>query len=453
MNDAEIIELTRHLVKHHDTERLSRLDPLKQSLEPWDFRSALREVSVKSKTKQGNIEPLNSLAANSQTNFLPLVLDTFSQAMKVDNYFSSEGDEAPPWAHWQRNQMDARQSGIHRAALLYGVSYAVVLPTPGGVQIRGASPRKMYTEYGNPLAWSATDTAVSDEWPVHAIERNGRLLRVYTKDHVHFVEMDEIPGAHGSLSEDFLRPENYRVTHTAEHGFMHCPIVRFRDRMLLDGEEQRGIIEPLLSIQKRIDETTFEMLVGQYFGAFKQRYIMGWLPKNESERMAQNASDTWYFSDSSVKAGQFDAIDLGQYISSKSSAVRDLAAIAQIPAQTLGVDGISNVSAEGLDSLATAKARKSAEIQTSLGESWEQVLRTCAFMTDDMDSANDFGSEVKWRDMEARNFAAIVDGLGKISTMLNVPPEILWEDIPGWTRQKVDRATKLAPLAFDNSVI
>jgi hypothetical protein len=39
------------------------------------------------------------------------------------------------------------------------------------------------------------------------------------------------------------------------------PVVRYRDRMLLDGEEQYGIIEPLLTMQDRINETTFGMMV------------------------------------------------------------------------------------------------------------------------------------------------------------------------------------------------
>ena len=44
-----------------------------------------------------------------------------------------------------------------------------------------------------------------------------------------------------------------------------CPVVRYRDRVLLDGEEQYGIIEPLLTIQARINETTWGMLGGAVF--------------------------------------------------------------------------------------------------------------------------------------------------------------------------------------------
>jgi hypothetical protein len=63
-----------------------------------------------------------------------------------------------------------------------------------------------------------------------------------------------------------------------EHGMDFCPIARFRDRMLLEGEETFGLIEPLIDIQRRIDETTFGMLIAQYFAAFRQRYILGWVP-------------------------------------------------------------------------------------------------------------------------------------------------------------------------------
>jgi hypothetical protein len=71
---------------------------------------------------------------------------------------------------------------------------------------------------------------------------------------------------------------------------------RYRDRWLLDGEEQYGIIEPLINIQSRIDETTYEMSVSQYFTAFTQRWVAGWRPQNDAEALAMAAGDVWYFS-------------------------------------------------------------------------------------------------------------------------------------------------------------
>jgi hypothetical protein len=71
------------------------------------------------------------------------------------------------------------------------------------------------------------------------------------------------------------------------------------------------------------------------------------------------------------------------------------------------------------------------------------MLRTCAHITGDEKAAADFGSEVKWQDTTARSFGEIVDGLGKLSVMLGVPEELLWEQIPGWTHSTVERAKQL----------
>jgi hypothetical protein len=188
-------------------------------------------------------------------------------------------------------------------------------------------------------------------------------------------------------------------------------------------------------------------MVAQYYSAFIQRYVIGWLPKDQSEALKQAVSDVWYFKGQpggqDIKVGQFNAADLKGYLESAASAKRDLAALGQIPAQNLGIDGISNISEATLAGLEASKDRKESEIKTSLGESYEQMLRTCAYITGNDAEAADFASEVKWQDMTARTFAQVVDGLGKLAQMLGIPPEALWEDIPGWTRSKVDRAMSL----------
>jgi hypothetical protein len=63
-----------------------------------------------------------------------------------------------------------------------------------------------------------------------------------------------------------------------------------------------------------------------------------------------------------------------------------------------------------------------------------------AYIDGDTTAAADFASEVKWRDASARSYAATVDALGKLGQMLGVPDEFLWEFIPGWTRETVNRA-------------
>lgn len=449
MNKASAIAAVQEIMKGARAAEAIRLDKLADALRPWTEEEAVKRLQIKG-VPTG---PSAGIAARSQTNFLPLVLDVFSQALKADDYLSSETKStAGPWQWWQRNKLGAAQTGVHRSTLHYGASYCTVLPslspgdTTNGAFIRGVSPRKMTAMYGEPMEWApSAGGPVDDDWPIMALEVHGSMIRLYDEESVHFIGIKNFPrSALGWADPVYLKSDNFEYIEARAHGVGVCPIVRFRDRILLDGEEQFGIIEPLLTIQSRIDETTFEMLTTQYWAAFKQRYVMGWLPENEAQAFKQTAADTMFFKEKDVNVGQFDASPLAPYIESKGSALRDLSAIGQVPAQNLGVDGISNISEATLAGLEAGKDRKADEIATSLGESWEQVLRTSAHITGDSLGAADFGAEVKWRDQTARTFAQVVDGLGKMATMLDIPSEALWEDVPGWTKEKVDRIKKIA---------
>ena len=397
---------------------------------------------------------LTRMAARSETNLLPLVLDTFSQVMKVDNYLPSHGDSsAPAWEWWNRNQMNARQTGLNRGALHYGVSYSTILPamTPGqeangsSVFWHPASPRQMTAVYGERMVWDPKQGGpIDDDWPIHALEINGSMVRLYDETSVHYIGVKSQPhSALGWTDPSYLRSSNFDYIESRQHGIGVCPVVRFRDKVMLDGEEQLGIIEPLLVLQSRINETTFGMLVAQYYAAFKQRYIVGWLPSNEADALKMKVNNVWTFKDDNVKVGELNETDLTRYIESKKSAVMDMSAVAQLPPHAMGMDGISNISESTLAALEAAKERKCGEITTSLGESYEQAFRLCAYISGDSEGAGDFGSQVKWRDISAKAFSATVDALGKLGQMLGVPDELLWEDIPGWTADKVQRAMEL----------
>ena len=448
MNKNAAIESVQEILKGARASESERLEKLADAMQPWTPETAVKKVQIKG-VPEG---PSAGIAARSQTNFLPLVLDVFSQALKVDDYLSSKTKStAGPWQWWQRNKLGAVQTGVHRSTLHYGASYCTVLPSmsPGdttpGAFVRGVSPRKMTAMYGEPMEWApSAGGPVDDDWPTMALEMHGSLIRLYDEESVHFVGIKNLPRSTFGWSDPTYLKDNFEYIEPRAHGVGVCPIVRFRDRILLDGEEQFGIIEPLLTIQSRIDETTFEMATTQYWAAFMQRYVMGWLPKDEAEAFRQSAADTMFFKDQDVKVGQFEASPLGPYIESHDSALRDLSAISQVPAMNLGLSGVSNIAEGTLAGVEAGKDRKADEIATSLGESWEQVLRTSAHITGDSESAADFGAEVKWRDQTARTFAQIVDGLGKLAQSLDIPPEALWEDVPGWTKERVDRIREIA---------
>lgn len=386
---------------------------------------------------------MQHLALKARTNFLPLVVDTFAQNMKVDGILSSTdpGQLSPAWKYaWQANSLDARQTGVHRSMLAYGASYVTILPGNTGPVIKGVSPRQMTAVYQDP---------VDDDWPMLAVRVDGNMIRLYDEEMVYFIGIESQPrsglGAATLLTAGvqwvFIEARAHGVTFAGEPV---CPVQRFRDRMLLEGEEQYGIVEPLLDIQRRIDETTFGMLVAQYYAAFKQRYIIGWVPKSEAEELRATAAEFWAFKDgpTEVKVGEFTETDLTRYIGSKDSALQDMAAIAQLPAQGLGVSGIHNVSAEALALISGNQERKGSEIKTSSGETWELVVRTAAELQGDKATSADLALEVRWKDSSTQSLSQTVDALGKVAQMLGVPDEVLWPKIPGFTDQDIARAKK-----------
>lgn len=432
LSKQNALEAARNLLNGPRAAEAERLDRIAKAMRPLGEFDA-PQVEIPSDAPAA----MTSLARKASTNFLPLVVDTFSQVMKVDGYYTpGSPDHAAAWEHWLRNRMGARQTGIHRAALQYGAAYTVCLPGDPGPTMRGVSPRQMTAVYQDPA---------HDEWPMLAIEVGHDFVLLYDEERRYRFGIEKSALRSGMAPAYSTAWNTHQMVYvdSEAHDVGVCPVVRYRDRMLLDGEEQFGIVEPLLRIQERIDETTFGMLVTQYFQAFRQRYIIGWVPESEQDYLKATASDVWTFDDETVKVGELGAADPKGYIESKASAIRDLSAIGQVPAQNLGVDGISNISDATLAGLETGKDRKADEITTSFGESHEQALRLCAHIAGNEQAANDYTGEVRWKDSTARSFAQTVDGLGKLAQMLGIPQELLWEDIPGWTQQKIERAKEL----------
>jgi hypothetical protein len=378
---------------------------------------------------------MQRLAAKSESNYLPLVAKAFSQRLKVDGYYSSKSPErSPAWDYWRRNRMNARQTGTHRAAITYGASYELLLPGSNGPVSQGLSPRRMTAVYQDPA---------HDEWPMLALDVDGQMMRLFDDTNVYYIGIENKPRGTFEGETANLLAGRMDFIESRSHDAGVCPVVRFQDRMLLDGEEQFGIIEPLLGLQARINETTFGLMVTQFFAAFKQRYVMGWVPSSEVEAMKANASDVWYFDDADVKVGQFQESDPNKYIDSKNDAKRDLAAIAQLSMQNMGTDGISNISAEALASLQNSEDAEGDEMATSLGESWESWFRLASHLNGDTAGASDFASEVRWADKTARSFAQTVDGLGKLAQMLEFPVELLWEKVPGVSDTDIQRGAQM----------
>lgn len=443
MSGRTALDAAQTIISEARAAERPRLHRIAEAMKP-DHRTVL--------VPNGSPPTLDALAAKARTNLLPLVVKTFSQVMRVDGYQSPDrAGNAAVWEHWQRNRMDARQTGIHRAALIYGTSYASVLPDPdsGRPVIKGFSPRLLTAVYQDPE---------TDEWPVMTLDVNGSLVRLIDEEAEYFFgdEGDPrsgmvpprydvaAPGMVGTYRMGGLWAPQLTFIEARPHGLGVCPVVRYRDRMLLDGEEQLGIVEPLLAVQERIDETVYGLLVAQFFAAFKQRYVIGWVPKSEEEELKAHASSFWTFEDTDVTVGQFAETDLTRYLEAREAGFRDLAAMGQVPPHGLGVANISNISAEALAAWEAGKDREGEEITTSMGEGHEQLFRLLSLSVGDSGGWDDYDAQVRWKNATARSLAQTADALGKMAQMLGVPAQGLWRMIPGVTQQDIEEWKDLA---------
>lgn len=348
----------------------------------------------------------------SRVNLIKLVVEVLAQSLYVDGYRTdledTEADD-PSWQTWQANRLDSKQAAIHRGAFTYGVSYAVVLPGDPVPVIHPKSPRQLTVVYGDDL-----------DDPLYALET------ISNGDHERLVLLDD------EKRWTYTTENELSYVTDEDHDMRVVPVVRFANLEDID-DEVESEVEDLIPLQDQIDVTTFELMVAQHYQAFIQRYIIGWTSDSESEKMKASASRLLTFDDENVKVGQFNQADLGPYLESRESTLQHLAIISQTPPHHL-LGKLVNLSAEALAAAEAGHRRKINARQKTLGESWERVFALVARIER---RPVDIGAQVRWQDTEARSLAQTVDALGKLATMLNVPPDVLWERVPGVTQRDV----------------
>lgn len=380
---------------------------------------------------------VKSLAKLSIKNVLGVVRDSFAQNLSVVGYRTATSQEnLPAWNNWQRNRMDARQGEIYRPALTYGVSYVAITPGMDGPVFRPRSPRQMICVYGDPQI---------DQWPQYALETwvdttGGRPTRrgnFFDDEYIYPLQLGPILP---QLVDDSERLNNLFplsiLDETADpirHGAEYCPVVRYVNGRDAD-DLIVGEIEPLVTLQRAINEVNFDRLIVARFGAFPQKVIAGW-SGTKSEVLQASARRVWAFEDPDVKTSSFPAASVEGYNALLEEMMGHVALVAQISPSTV-TGKLINVSADALAAAEAQQQRKLSNKRDSFGESHEQMLQCAAQMSGDKGTEDDDEAEVQWRDTEARSFAAVVDGVVKLATA-GVPIEKLLPMIPGMTQQQI----------------
>lgn len=427
LSKRDVEDLARQLMEKRDGEktRLERI--LSYRRDGVDADGVLSSRALAG-LPAGVPEEVRALAKLSRVNLIRYVVNARVQNLYVDGFQTPDSpDNVAGWNIWQANGMDARQLGVHRAALTFGAAYVIVLPGDPVPVLRGVSPRKMTVAYGD-----------DDLWPVAGLEqRGGKRWRIIDEDAVYTLAGDDS----GPLE----------LVKTEEHGAGVCPIVRFRDTVDLDVDVE-GLVEPFMPLQDQVNITSFGLQVAQHYGAFRQRYIIGWLADSETQALKMGASRLMTFEDSpdDITVGEFAQTELRGYIESREATIRHLATVSQTPVHEL-MGQFVNISAEALEAARASHQAGIEENRIAAGESWEQVLNLASELAS---APTDAAASVVWRDTRVRSLKEAAEAFGTLVEKLGVPPKALWPRIPGVAQHELEQWKALAdePGAFDDLV-
>lgn len=438
--DAALAEAER-MREAQDSER-TNLDAVRRY---WTGKQALPAIIPADAPREVKV-----MARVARVNVIKIVIESITQSLIVNGIRAVDeaGQEAArqAWDIWQRNSMDRRQSGLVRATTAYGTGYGIGLPGDPVPVMRTAGPRQMTTNYDPD----------DDVWPVLALWRiTASRYRLLDNEAVYELAVDRessrlvmLTGEGGPL---------IRGHGATDGGRPVCPVVKFHDAEDLDlddepspGLQQASIIEevcgqiagqvaPLMDLQDQINLTSFSLKAAEWYSAFRQRWIAG-KKLSPEERLKAGASQIWSFDDrpDEIQLGEFNQTELRGYIESRGEAMKFAATLSQTPVHEL-IGELVNLSAEALAAAEIGRDRMVGERKIGQGEAHEQWLRlVCSYQSIDLPQ----DAQVTWEDTSARAFGAVVDGLGKIAQMLQVPPQKLWSRIPGATAQDVEEWTQ-----------
>lgn len=396
------------------------------------------------------------LAARCVSNWMPLLVGTPAQSMYVDGFRRGRIDgqgipeapgNSPEWAHWQRSRLDARQNAVHRGALTYGHSFTVTEKTKGGkVATKGLSALRTSALYEDPA---------NDDTPYAALT----VTRFPKGEERGKARLWDGKFEYAVTFKSFVDTDSISVTGKKRHGATECPVTRFAASVDLEGRTV-GVIEPMIALQNRINQTVFDLLVAQTYASFKVRTVTGMAPPVERDPVTgemvlddhgnpvplpinHNARRFLFAEDPDVKWGSLDETPLGGFIESIDMSIRHLAAVSQTPPHHL-LGQIANLSAEALLAAETSLSRKVEEFRHAFGESWERVFRLAAELEGTAQGVDDFSGEVLWRDMEQKSLAQAADALGKLKEQLGIPARGLWARVPNVTQNEIAEWEDLA---------
>lgn len=383
---------------------------------------------------------VREIVNRSVLNLIPLLVGIPAQISFIDGLRRGKDMFPPEWDAWKRSGMTAKQTTIFRTSLIYGAAYVALDDLSGGKpRMNLLSTRDTVAYYHDP---------VNDRFPVFALTMKSYPLDEHTPGRAIYYDANQI------IQYDYTIEGEFTNSKVLPHKLGRCPVVRFACTMD-DGGELRGVVEPMIPVQDRVNQTSFDLLVTQTFSSFKVRWASGMQgepvidPETGEQKLDADgepmvkpipvSQSTWITTDDpAAKMGTLDETPLDGFISAFEMAVKHFAVTGQLPPHAL-LGSMSNLSAETLVAAMSQTMRFGHVLKTSWGLAQSDLFWLAAIAMDNAAADDDsYEAEVRWRDMSDQTLSTVVDALGKAAQMLEMPKRALWQRVPGMTTGDIE---------------
>jgi SPP1 Gp6-like portal protein len=346
------------------------------------------------------------------------------------------------WAIWQANQMDAVFPQVIHEAVLLGSAFIMVAPNEDDGRyplMTGEHPTECIVEYkpGSRRQRAAGLKAWRDDWT------GEQMVTLFLPDKIYKWQTQQGQWVQRQVSGE-VWPAPNPLGEVPLYEVAHNPTML----------QPSGVSElaDVLKDQDRINKTVLDRIMTQDYGAYPQRWALGF-PKEDKEGNPTNVAwgrTRMVLNDvpkDQAAFGQWDAAPLSPYTDLHREDVRGIAARKRIPVQYL-LGEMNNVNGQTLVASEVGLVAKTLQGQRPKGEAAEAGMRGAFRLRGDDRRGRDQGAETIWRDPQFRSLGELVDALQK-EKALGIPDEVLWEkagaspkEIRRWKAMRQDAAQR-----------
>lgn len=369
------------------------------------------------------------LMGMSDTPWGSLIVDSVLDRLEVSGIRT--GDQALDdqlWKTWQSNRLDSESKLAHRSALLDGRAHALVWAAGDQPMVSLDDATQMivsYVEGSRHLRTAALRRWVDDADQTYAT--------LYLPDGIYKFTAEKDKG--------WKRREVKDESWPLQNPLGIVPVVELAvNRKLKPGAfpYARGEFEHVAGLLDRINLLTFVGLIVALWMGFPLRGILGAEVKRDDDGnplppFDAGADKVFQIEDVDAKLAEFQAADRKNL--SIFAELDQLAVITKTPRHYFPLEqGMSNISADAIRASEGGLHAKVTSHKSTLGESWEDVLRISGKIRDvDVPQT----AELVWKDHESRSMAERADAASKLKDI--IPAAAIMEKVLNATPSEIAR--------------